>query len=78
MFLPPREKDDGWNWKEWFTLTDCSRTAQYTVGQNGNKYMRCNLKKNYDGAKAFCEQDNAHLVTISSQEEQDLVKALPG
>ncbi len=57
---------------------DCSRTAQYTVSQNGNKYMRCNQKKNYDGAKAFCEQDNAHLVTISSEEEQNLVKDLPG
>ncbi len=40
--------------------------------------MRCDLKRNYDGAKALCEQDNARLVTIASQEEQDLVKSLPG
>ncbi len=41
-------------------------------------YLRCDLKKKYEDAKAFCEQDNAHLVTISSQEEQDLVNGLPG
>ncbi len=40
--------------------------------------MRCDQKKKYEDAKALCEIDGAHLVTVANQAEQDHVKELQG
>ena len=52
-------------------------TKYYSIGPNGNKYMRCDTKRNYEAAKFICERDGGHLVTIGDQAEQDFVAGLP-
>ena len=41
-----------------------------------NTYQLFNTPKTYNGAKAYCESLGGHLVTITSQEEQDVIDAL--
>ncbi len=60
-----------------YILTACSTRAGYTVGPNGHQYLRCDRKQNQAAAKGVCQQDGAHLVTISNQAEQDFVRNLP-
>ena len=55
----------------------CSSSAEYSVGPNGHKYLRCDSKKGHADAKAACNGEGGYLVTISDQEEQDFVSSLP-
>ena len=43
---------------------------------NGHYYLRIDQGMTWTEAKAYCESRGGHLVTITSQEEQDLVQAL--
>lgn len=45
---------------------------------NGHKYRIYNDSMTWDEAKAYCESLGGHLVTITSQEEQNVVASLVG
>ena len=45
----------------------------------GNRYQRFDIGMTWTDAKAYCEELGGHLVTITSQEEQDFINTLlPG
>ncbi len=46
------------------------------VSENGHKYELYDVSLSWKEAKKYCESKNGHLVTITSQEEQNIVQSL--
>lgn len=57
------------------TLTDTPSEKASTT-YNGNKYTVYNSGKNWGDAKTWCEANGGHLVTISDEQEWNVVKNL--
>jgi hypothetical protein len=46
------------------------------VEYNGHTYFLYDVSKNWDDAKSYCEKLGGHLITITSQEEEDYITEL--
>ena len=68
-----------------FTVLNFSTAQPAQVGEpagevtaNGHKYVYYADKTTWYAAQAFCEAQGGHLVTVTTQEETDLLKSLCG
>ena len=58
----------------WVAVKDAAPSA--VVESNGSRYERYDYIMSWEDAEAFCASLGGHLVTITSQAEQDLVSSL--
>ena len=59
-----------------FTVPDYSIAPKYQSNFNGHVYEYYNKKMTWNQAYKFCEKKGGHLVTVTSQEENDFIVGL--